>query len=93
MFFRRFRNPGLVCAAHLPALPRVRMLMTVLTPSTVTTKDKAKPPSGTAAATKLLLSGLNLSQLGNSWPQAVVTETVLFVARAPLAATVGATTS
>ena len=63
------------------------MLMTGLTPSTVTTKDRGKPHSGTTATTELLLSRLNLSQLGGSWPEAVVTETVLFVARVPLAAT------
>jgi len=66
--------------------------MTGPTPSGVTTNARGKPPSVTAAATELLPSGLNLSQPGSYWPEAVVTETVSLRARAPRAATVGAAT-
>lgn len=63
--------------------------MVVLLPLTVTTTCIGKAPSGTAAATKVLVSLLNVSQLGSGCPFAVVTTMGALLPTAELSACAG----
>ena len=68
---------------------RSEITIVVLLPPTVTITCIGKAPSGTAAATKVLVSLLNVSQLGSGCPFAVVTTMGALLPAAKLSACAG----